>query len=203
MKKEELFEVFGNIPESYIMEARQTMTNQIRKPKKASPLKIFGAVAACFCVVLAGTLTYQHLQTPGNSTIAPPHPEQVQVANPLVEVNSLEEMQQLLQFQVPQLEKEVEAYIVIVDDDSYPTLGRIMYADGSIFNMEYGSGDVSGIYGGEEISQEDYHGVTIHYYQYQNDSGETVSYALWETGGFSYSLTGSAQLQAEVQSLIS
>lgn len=201
MKKEELFEVFGDIPESYIMEARQTMTSKIMKPKKASPLKILGAVAACFCVVLAGTLTYQHLQAPTHF-VTPPHPEQVQVPNPLVEVSSLEEMQQMLQFQVPELEKEVAAYIVIVDD-SYPSVARIEYADGSTFNMKYGSGDISGIYGGKESSQEKYHGVTIHYYQYQDDKGNTIPYALWETGGFTYSLSGSAQLQTEVQRLIS
>lgn len=125
-----------------------------------------------------------------------PKPELVKVVNPLMTVSSVEEMEQYLDFSVPVLEKEAEAYIVLVID-GYPQNGRIRYADGNTFNMKYGSGDVSGIYGGTLEKTEEVDGVTVSFYTY-----DTTRYALWEQGGFTYSLTGGENLEEEVKSLL-
>ena len=51
MKKEQLFEVLGDISESYINEARQTPV------KKATPAwRKWGAMVACFCLFFSGIL---------------------------------------------------------------------------------------------------------------------------------------------------
>lgn len=125
-----------------------------------------------------------------------PKPELVKVVNPLMTVSSVEEMEQYLDFSVPVLEKEAEAYIVLVID-GYPQNGRIRYADGSTFNIKFGSGDVSGIYGGTLEKTEEVDGVTVSFYTY-----DTTRYALWEQGGFTYSLTGGENLEEEVKSLL-
>lgn len=130
-----------------------------------------------------------------------PQPELVQVANPLMEVNSVDEMEKYLDFKVPALDKEVEAYIVIVDENNYPKTARIEYKDGSTFNMEYGSNDVSGIFGGTLEKTEEINKTDVKFYTYTDDSSNEVEYAIWEKDGFSYSLSNSANLQSEIESL--
>ena len=125
-----------------------------------------------------------------------PRPDKVQVVNPLMEVASLEEMEKTLDFSVPVLEKDVDAYIVLVFD-GYPQMGRIRYADGATFNVQYGSGDISGIYGGVEQGTEQVNGVSVTYLEYDG-----LRYALWETGGFTHCITGGEGLEAEVASLL-
>lgn len=125
-----------------------------------------------------------------------PQPSKVQVVNPMLKVESLEEMEKTLDFNIPTLDKEVESYIVLVIDQ-YPTTGRIYYKDGSTFSMKFGSGDVSGIYGGELLHQLNIDNTEVSFYQY-ND----LNYALWEQDGFTYSLTGTDLLESEVTSII-
>ena len=130
-----------------------------------------------------------------------PQPELVQVANPIMVVNSVDEMEKYLDFKVPALDKEVEAYIVIVDENNYPKTARIEYKDGSTFNMEYGSNDVSGIFGGTLEKTEKINKADVKFYTYIDDSSNEVEYAIWEKDGFSYSLSNSASLQSEIESL--
>ena len=124
-----------------------------------------------------------------------PNPEFVQVVNPLVEVNSLEEMEDYLDFTVPVLEKEVENYIVLVID-GYPVQARIKYLDGTSFDMKFGSGDVSGIYGGSLVKEETVNGVKVSFMNY-----EDINYALWEKDGFTFSLAG-GDLTSDLKMLI-
>ena len=147
-------------------------------------------IAACVCVI-AGCAP----AAAGEKAQAP-QPESVKVVNPLMTVGSVEEMEKYLDFSVPVLEKEVEAYIVLVID-GYPQNGRIRYADGSTFNIKFGSGDVSGIYGGTLEKTEESEGVTVSYYTY-----DTTRYALWEQNGFTHSLTGGDGLEEEVHMLL-
>ena len=148
------------------------------------------AGCAVLCVLLCGLLSA------GCGKAGAPKPEKVQVVNPLMEVASPEEMEQYLDYSVPVLEKEADAYIVLVFD-GYPQMGRIRYADGAVFNMQYGSGDISGIYGGTLESTEACGEMEVSYYVY-----EELRYALWETGGFTYSLSGGEDLKADVAALI-
>ena len=147
-------------------------------------------IAACVCM-LAGCGS---VENKGETNA--PKPELVKVVNPLMTVSSVEEMEKYLDFSVPVLEKEAESYIVLVID-GYPQNGRIRYADGSTFNIKFGSGDVSGIYGGTLEKTEEMDGVTVSYYTY-----DTIRYALWEQDGFTHSLTGGENLEEEVKSLL-
>lgn len=195
MRKETFYLTLNNIDDRYITEAK-------KKSRRVIPLgviKVGFAMAACLCVVLASVLAFTYQRS------NQPHPEQLQTPNPLMEVTSVSEMERYLDFRVPVLDKDVEAYIVIVDD-SYPTLGRIMYADGSIFNMEYGTGDISGIYSGELVKTETFGKVEVSFFTYTGVEDVEISYATWEHGGFTYSLSEKnvsfEQLSRDVQALM-
>lgn len=193
MTGEKLYELFGEIDETYVEEAGKPV-----RSKKAVKVrtKSYGTVAAAACIglIILGTAVFHRPAVTDR-----PEPEYVQTANPLIEVSSAEEMENYLDFQVPVLNKEVDAYIVIVTD-GYPTCGRIEYKDQSTFNMEYGTGDISGIYGGVFDREETIHGVTVRFYTYSDDT-ESIRYALWEKDGFTFSLSGSDNLEQEIQTL--
>lgn len=195
MRKETFYLTLNNIDDRYITEAK-------KKSRRVIPLgviKVGFAMAACLCVVLASVFAFTYQRS------NQPHPEQLQTPNPLMEVTSVSEMERYLDFRVPVLDKDVEAYIVIVDD-SYPTLGRIMYADGSIFNMEYGTGDISGICGGELVKTETFGKVEVSFFTYTGVEDGEISYATWEHGGFTHSLSEKnvsfEQLSRDVQALM-
>ena len=151
----------------------------------------WSAAAVCLCLA-AGAIFLPKLTR--DSEV--PQPKPAQVVNPMVTVSSREEMEQMLDFAVPVLEKPVEKYIVLVFD-GIPTMGRLYYEDGAVFSVQYGSGDISGIYGGTLQSTGAAEGVAVSYYQY-----ETTRYALWERDGFTYSLTGGDRLEQEVAALL-
>ena len=134
----------------------------------------------------------------GCSSSAPdrPNPAPAQVVNPIVEVSSVEEMEEMLDFSIPLLDKDVERYVVLVYDGG-PQMGRVYYADGSLFSIKYGQEDVSGIYGGTLDSSETVSGVQVDFYHY-----ESSRYARWEKDGFSCSLTGDKSLSDDVAQLI-
>lgn len=195
MRKETFYLTLNNIDDRYITEAK-------KKSRRVIPLGVIKAdfaMAACLCVVLASVFAFTYQRS------NPPHPEQLQTPNPLMEVTSVSEMERYLDFRVPVLDKDVEAYIVIVDD-SYPTLGRIMYADGSIFNVEYGTGDISGIYGGELVKTETVGEIEVSFFTYTGVEGTETAYATWEHDGFTYSLSGEntslEQLRSDIQALM-
>ena len=125
-----------------------------------------------------------------------PKPESVQVVNPLMEVDSVAEMEKYLDFLIPVLEKEAETYFVLVFD-GYPQIGRIRYTDGTVFNVKYGNGDISGIYGGVSEKEEQIEGVTVSFLNYGD-----IRYAIWEKEGFTYSLTGGEKLEEESRELL-
>lgn len=192
MTNEDLYKAIGDIDDSYIMGAKKTM-----KVKSKRSYKIWGTIAACFCLVAFGAALINY-----NANLpTKPQPELVQVANPIMVVNSVDEMEKYLDFKVPVLDKEVEAYIVIVDENNYPKTARIEYKDGSTFNMEYGSNDVSGIFGGKIEKAEKINKADVKFYTYTDDSSNKVEYAIWEKDGFSYSLSNSVSLQSEIESL--
>lgn len=120
----------------------------------------------------------------------------VQMVNPLVTVESLEEMEAKLGYAVPALDKDVASYIVLVYDGA-PQQGRIRYADGADFDMKRGTGDVSGIYGGTLEKEETVGGIAVSVMTYDG-----IRYALWEKDGFTYCLTGGDDLLQEVAVLI-
>lgn len=151
----------------------------------------WGAAAACLCLLATGGALL--IQGRGR---AAPDPQQVQIPNPILTVASAAEMEAYLDFKVPVLEKEVEAYSVFISD-GYPTMGQVDYADGSQFRIQYGSGDISGIYGGTLEESREIAGVSVAYYQY-----DSMSYAIWEVNGFACSYLYTNGGDAEVDLLI-
>lgn len=140
----------------------------------------YGAMAACLCLMIAGAFGRALFNREHS---AAPNPNIVQVSNPIISVESVEEMEGYLDFRVPVLNKEAETYSVLVVD-SYPTMGQIRYTDGSSFRMQYGNGDISGIHGGSFVETKDVDGVKVEFYKYAD-----TSYAIWEQNGFTFSYT--------------
>lgn len=137
-------------------------------------------------------------QNRGNNV---PNPEMVQTPNPFITVTSVEEMEEYLDFKVPVLDKEVETYSVLVEDN-YPTMGQIDYADGSEFRIKYGSGDISGIYGGTLEESKDIEGVKVDYYRYIDDTTPELIYAIWEQNEFTFSYLYTNDSIADVETII-
>ena len=189
MTSEKMYEVLGEIDEKYIKEAKET-----RKKKKMINYKVWGAIAACACLAIGGAAAFSNTSFHKKTEL-----ETIQIANPLQEVSSLEEMEKYVGFQVPALDKEVDAYIVIEDEDS--KIARIEYADHSTFNMERGTGDISGIWGGTFQEEQEINQVKVSFYEYKGEE-YTEKYALWEKDGFTYSYAGEKISAEEIEALI-
>ena len=193
MNSKKFSEAVGELDTRYVDEAIGYKKNKTYK--KPVWVKL-GAMAACLCLVIVGGVMFT--QNSGNNV---PNPEMVQIPNPFITVTSVEEMEEYLDFKVPVLDKEVETYSVLVED-SYPTMGQIDYADGSEFRIKYGSGDISGIYGGTLEESKDIEGVKVDYYRYTDDTTPELTYALWEQNGFTFSYLYTNDSIADVETII-
>lgn len=190
MNLKQFSDAMGRVDDKYVSET----LNYKKKMKKPVWIK-WGSLAACFCAVLAlGVLTLN------NSTDMKPNPKKVQVANPIIEVNSAEEMKDYLDFSVPVLEKNVETYSVIVADD-YPTTGQVDYTDASEYRIQYGSGDISGIYDGILADTKKVGDVEVSYYTFDGVDSK-VTYAIWEEDGYTFSYVYTGDGESEIQTLI-
>ncbi|MGN0690633.1 MAG: hypothetical protein ACI4KH_09460 [Oscillospiraceae bacterium] len=194
MKKEEFCLALNEIDDEYVKGAREKM-----KETRKINFKMIGAVAACLCVIGMGTVAVVRNADMSVSTKPNPIPIE-QVVNPMMEVSSVEEMEKYLDFKVPVIDKEVSNYFVFVFD-GYPEMAQINYADGTEFRKKYGSEDISGINGGTLIEEKEIGKVKVSFYEYKSD-GYEVSYAIWEKDGFSYSLSGSGDLESEIAKII-
>lgn len=186
MNTKKFSDAMSEIDSKYVDEA----LNYKKKAKKPVWIK-WGAMAACLCLMLVGSVMF--LQN-GNSTI--PNPEKVEIPNPIIEVTTVEEMEQYLDFAVPVLDKEIKSYSVLIED-KYPTMGQIIYADGSEFRIKYGSGDISGIFGSTLEESKEINGIKVEYYKYAE-----TTYAVWENNGFTFSYVYANNGDADVEFLI-
>lgn len=110
----------------------------------------------------------------------------VQIANPLTEVASLEEMQEYFDVKIPVLNKDVKNYIVI-GSANYAEHARIKYEDETSFEMQLGKDeDASGIYGGKLDRGMQLNNVDIKFFTYEGPE-ETINYANWSSNVASYS----------------
>ena len=183
MNGKKLLEAVGEVNDSYVEEAAG-----YRKSRKAPLWLRWGAVAACLCVAaVSGSLLLR-----GNEGLTP-DPAPVEVTNPIIAVETVEEMEEYLDFPVPVLDKETAALSVLVVQ-GYPVMGQVEYADGSLYRVQYGSEDVSGIYGGETVETREMSGVQV-----ECRTFEGSPYAVWKDEGFSFSYTGDV---SEVENLI-
>lgn len=190
MKKYNLINALNGIDDQIIttvsnIDTKEKLKDMKEKEKlkmKNTIFKILGAAMAC-CLVL---VTYIALK-----------PETTTIANPLTEVKSVIEMKEQLGYNVPVLEKEVKTYIVIVDNSEKH--GRIIYKDGSRFDLEkQANKDVSGIYGGTLVKEETVSNIKIKYF-----TSETANYMIWSNNGYSYSYDSPSAIDdTTVQELI-
>lgn len=183
MNGKKLLEAVGEVNDSYVEEAAG-----YRKSRKAPLWLRWGAVDACLCVAAVSAAVLLR----GNEGLTP-DPAPVEVTNPIITVDTVEEMEEYLDFPVPVLDKETAALSVLVVQ-GYPVMGQVEYADGSLYRVQYGSEDVSGIYGGETVETRDVDGVQV-----ECRTFEGSSYAVWTDEGFSFSYTGDVN---EVETLI-
>lgn len=185
--KNNILRAFGNIDDRYICETskpynEKTVNKKVLNYKvggindmRVNPIKVTSIAAIAILIVL----TVAVFINKQNNVM--PIEELVQITNPITEVNSLSEMRKYLGYDVPTLEKEVETYIVI-GYDNYANHARIMYKDETRFDMEKGTDDVSGIYGGTLEKEENIDNINVQYYTY-----EDISYVIWNNKGYSYS----------------
>ena len=90
-------------------------------------------------------------------------------------------MESDLGFTVPVLDKEVDKYFVI-GEKNRGKQGRIIYKDGTEFDIAKGDKDIIGIPDGKFLKTETIQGVNISYY-----SADSINYAIWSNKGYSYS----------------
>lgn len=183
MNGKKLLEAVGEVNDSYVEEAAG-----YRKSRKAPLWLRWGAVAACLCVAAVSAAVLLRV----NEGVTP-DPAPVEVTKPIITVDTVEEMEEYLDLPVPVLDKETAALSVLVVQ-GYPVMGQVEYADGSLYRVQYGSEDVSGIYGGETVETRDMTGVQVECCTFEGSS-----YAVWTDEGFSFSYTGDVN---EVETLI-
>lgn len=109
-----------------------------------------------------------------------------EVANPLTELSSKEELENMVGFEVPIIEeKEIISYIAIGSSDK-KNHARILYQDGSELDMIKGivkdQEEISGIYGPEKKDTINIKNKKIKIYEYE----ETI-YGVWNDSNYSYS----------------
>lgn len=108
-----------------------------------------------------------------------------EVANPLIELSSKEELEKKIGFEVPIIEeKEIISYIAIISDKD-KNHARILYQDGSEFDMINGKikdqEEISGIYGSEEDESVKIKNHTVKIYKY-----EETNYGIWKDSNYTY-----------------
>ena len=118
----------------------------------------------------------------------------VTISNPIIEVNSKEELEDIVGYSVPLLDKEVENFYVIKDIKHV----RIYYKDDSVFEMAKGNDDISGIYGGILEKEEKINNINVKSYTYN-----IINYIIWTSNRYSYSYMDNKELNVnEVKELV-
>ncbi len=160
------------IEETIDIDTPQKLKKVIAGEKNRYFKKSFIVCAACFCIVIVGAIALNLPQlSPGNT----------QIENPIIEVNSSEEMERHLGYEVPVIEDKAVNTYTVIDDGQNAKHGRIVYSDNTEFDMEEGQTDVSGIYGGEKEKTENICGTDVDINRY-----EDIVYGVWSDETYSY-----------------
>ncbi|MBQ8132022.1 MAG: hypothetical protein IJ193_05995 [Bacilli bacterium] len=141
-------------------------------------MRLVVIIIGCICMLVAAIAMFIGGNKQSNNT---KKPTRLEIPNPLTEVKTVSEMNQYLGFTIPVMDKKVEKYIVI-GEGKYATHARIIYEDQSEFDMEKGSNDVSGIYGGDKIEEKVYNNITVTFYK-----KDKTNYITYQTKEYSYS----------------
>lgn len=178
LKKINLNDVFGKIDNKILERAIETDNiqklkelKQIERNKtKINIFKYFSLCASSFAAIILVLFIMTNNK---------PNDNEVQIPNPIVSVNSLNELSDYLGINTEHLNfkeiKEINKY----NDD---ILGTIVYADDSVLRMSKGDKNNSGIYGGKIFEETTISGLEIKIYKYEN-----IEYAIWMKDDYSYS----------------
>ena len=177
MKKVKLLDIFGNIDNEMLERAIETDSKVklqelkiIEKRKKLSSIfNVLSIFAGGVAVILLGVFTINNFSKP-NQILDP---------NPLVELKSLEELEQYFSIDLSKYNiKEIENIIKYKENK----MGQITYVDGTVFRISESNENNSGIHGGILINEKKYNDINVKIYEL-----ETVKYAVWQNSNYSYS----------------
>ena len=171
----------SNIPDVLLEEALEAdSAEKLKKAKRfgnaklrAKAVRYISALAACLCLCVCAAYIHQHLLSATGGRL--------EVASPITQVDSAEEMGKYLGFDVPVLSDKNAASYTVYAYEKYAYRGEITYSDGSVFCAERGNGDISGIYGGALQGTQTVSRVTVYFYSMEN-----IRYAIWSSNGLSY-----------------
>lgn len=174
-KKYNLIDEIGNIDSSLIEKIANIDTLEkleLAKNKKSINISKFfklsiGAVLTCSLFI-------------GLILIKDNNNEPIKIPEPIIEVNELSEMKKYLGFIPSILQKQVNIYQIINDDEA--PISEIIYVDNSRFRMSLKNGDISGIYGGTLENEMIIKTFNIKIYKF-----EDTRYAVWMDSQYSYS----------------
>lgn len=197
INEEKLLEAFGNIDDEYLCEeynlyaeskkiiSLNKYLSKVQNIVKKGRKKFISIASVSILAIGVGiAISNQKSNNQDNLTLGGNDKglsDSVEIANPLNEVNSIKEMEESLGFNVPVLNKEVYQYFVIGEKNK-EIQGRIIYKDGTKFDIAKGNEDVSGIYDGKLQKSEIIEGVKVSYYK-----ADDTKYVIWDNNGYSYS----------------
>lgn len=182
MKRGEIFlNAFENIDDKFILETENVDFKKEKRKivylfKKENLTKLVSVAACLVLFITGGVMLNKRTQNPMKNS------ELVQIANPITEVDSFEELQKYFNVNIPLLDKDVDSYIAI-GFDGYADHARIKYLDDTTFDLDLsGKDDASGIYGGVVTKEEKINGINVKFYTYEN-----INYAIWQKDEIAYS----------------
>ena len=179
MKKINLNDALGKIDDKIIERSIETDSFEklselklIEKKSKQSRLfKYYSCFASAFAVIVLGVfVVFNKNYNDENNVLIP---------NPMVSIDSLDELEEYLGISSLKLDfKEIDSIVKYSND----VLGQITYKDGSVLRVSKGNNDNSGIYGSKLKSEITINNVNVKIY-----SLEELEYAVWYKDGYSYS----------------
>lgn len=169
-----------------IMARSEAPAQPIPFPRKRRTASIL-ALAACLTLVVCGSLAFQPWAPQPQPT------EQVKLVNPIQTAEGVTALAETLPFPLAVPTQLPEGYAFEHASSILGTLAQVIYLNGEeklTYRMSEGAGDISGDFNQyPETATVD--GVTL------KGDGGLVSLALWEDGGYTYSLSSTAPLPAE------
>ena len=179
MKKINLNDALGKIDDKIIERSIETDSfeklNELKliekKSKQNRLFKYFSCFASAFAVIILGVFVVVNKNYNDENNVLVP--------NPMVSIDSLDELEEYLGISSLKLDfKEIDNIVKYNND----VLGQITYKDGSVLRISKGNNDNSGIYGSKLKDETTINNVKVRIYSF-----EELEYAVWYKDGYSYS----------------
>lgn len=209
MKKYKLLDEMNKIDDKVLdkvidIDSEEKLDLAKRKEKKeffVNNFKYLFAGCACTCAFVFGIIM---LTRNGDKNMELyQERDTTKIVNPITEVESVSEIEKIIDLSVPVLDKEVDSYIVINDTNENTfsitsestsennKIGRILYSDNSVFSIGR-KNNVSGMFGGSLIKT-----ITINNIKVELYDLEGVKYAEWNNKDIYYSYTANSEENIE------